>query len=504
MADPVIDDPLDEVRAVLEICGIEDAGICERIIQHEGFASLADLGEMDNDTDVSDMAKRMASRTAAEGRVNLGTVQIKKLQALVWWVKDQQKRGLELRANKFGAAELELAKNNKRVERERDDTGASIKDLSKFDPDDFDVHEDAFLNLLALTIGAQKEPLRYVVREEIAPEQFVDENERRMYQIRIDNSAFEEDNRKVYRLLKSFLINTAGWAWIERYNSTEDGRKAFRAWTEHYNGQGELSKRTSLAKARIKGLHYQNERSMSFEKYTKLLTKAFMTLEKDPDESFSERQKVNKLLEGIQSSDIELQSCKAVITSQYAGDFTGACAYFSQQVSRLHGGAQLEEQKFKRRRISQVDTCGGRVDHGGRGGRGRFRGGHRGGRGGGRSGRGGCIGGRRTIINGVDVSDPFRTFSGDEWEQLRYNGGRDYVNNARQRSGNHSRGAQGRGRDGQNGRGGQRIVSEVETNRQQQNQDDGNDNEQSTRGHGDRGGRNGRGFGRGAYSSGQF
>jgi hypothetical protein len=499
MADPVIEDPLDEVRAVLGICGIDDAVIRERMIQHEGFTSLADLGEMDNDTDVSDMAKRMAGRTAAEGRVNLGTVQIKKLQALVWWVKDRQKRGLELRADEFGPVELELAKNNKRVERERDDTGASIKDLSKFDPDDFDVHEDAFLNLLASTIGAQKEPLRYVVREEIAPEQFADENERRMYQIRINNSAFEEDNRKVYRLLKSFLINTAGWAWIERYNATENGRKAFQAWAEHYNGQGELSKRTSLAKARIKGLHYRNERSMSFEKYTELLTKAFMTLEKDPDESFSERQKVNKLLEGIQSSDIELQSCKAVITSQHAGDFTGACAYFSQQVSRLHGGAQLEQQKFKRRRISQVDTRGGRGGRGRRGGLGRFSGGHRGGRGGGHSGRGGRRGGGRAIINGVDVSDPFRTFSGDEWEQLRHNGGRDYVNNARQRSGNHNRNLQGRGRDGH---GGQRIVSEVETHRRQQNQDTdehGNDNEQDTPGAGDRGGRNGRGFGRGAY-----
>ena len=489
-----VDDPLDEVRAVLTVCGVADAVARERMIQHEGFTSLADLGEMDNDTDVSDMAKRMASRTVAEGRVNLGTVQIKKIQALIWWVRDRQKRGLALAAEDFDAEALESAKNSKRVEREREDADTSVKDLDKFDPDDFDIHEDAFLNLLASTTGAQKEPLRYVVRSEVPPAEFVDENERRMYQIQAVGVAFEEDNRKVYRLLKSFLINTPGWAWIEQFNPTENGQLAFRAWTAHYNGQGELSKRTSLAKARIKSLHYKNEHSMSFEKYTELLTKAFITLEKDPDEAFSERQKVNKLLEGIQSSDVELQSCKAVITSQHAADFAGACAYFSQQVSRIHGGAQLEQQKYKKRRISQVSTTQGGRFGGRRGGRGRF--GSRTGSGRGRFG--GRAGGRgfANTINGVDVSDPTRGFSDDEWERLRLNGGRQYIINARERM-NGRGGRGGRGREGGGGRFAQRNAAEVESsNRQEQEQDA--DSVPSGRGN-ERGGRNGRGFGRGAY-----
>ena len=36
----------------------------------------------------------MASRTAATGRVILGTMQIKRIQALVFWVKDHTTRGL--------------------------------------------------------------------------------------------------------------------------------------------------------------------------------------------------------------------------------------------------------------------------------------------------------------------------------------------------------------------------------------------------------------------------
>ena len=450
---------------------------------------------MDGDTDVTEMAKRMSSRTQGEGRVNLRTVQIKRIQALVWWVHDRQKRGLDLDAALFDAAALEAARNQKRVEKEREDADTSVKDLDKFDPDDFDIHEDAFLNLLACTTGAQKEPIRYVVRAQDAPAVFVNENERRMYQIQLDGIAFEEDNRKVYRLLKAFLINTPGWAWIDEFNATEDGRRAFQAWSDHYNGQGELSKRTSLAKAKIKSLHYKNERSMSFEKYTELLTKAFITLDKDPDEAYSGRQKVNKLLEGIQSTDVELQSCKAVISSQYPANFAGACAYFSQQVSRIHGGAQLETQRYRKRRISELNTSRG-GHHGGRGGgRSRF-----GGRGGGRSrgrGDGGRGGGRGTVINGVDVSDPTRSFTAEEWESLQYNGGRAYVMQAPDRMAR--RGGRGRGRGRHGGRYSQRNTSEVESSERQDEQQ-GQEREQQGNGrNNERGGRNGRGFGHGAY-----
>jgi hypothetical protein len=92
------------------------------------------------------------------------------------------------------------------------------------------------------------------------------------------------DNKSVYHLLKSFLVNTSGWTWIEPYDTMENGCGAFLAWTSHYNGQGELSKHTAMAKARIKSLFYKNEHSLSFEKVMEILSKSFSTLDKDPDE----------------------------------------------------------------------------------------------------------------------------------------------------------------------------------------------------------------------------
>ena len=63
----------------------------------EGLDSIAAFTSMNGDPDVTEMAKRMASRSnAAAGRVILGTMQIKRLQALVYWVKDYNRRGMEV------------------------------------------------------------------------------------------------------------------------------------------------------------------------------------------------------------------------------------------------------------------------------------------------------------------------------------------------------------------------------------------------------------------------
>ena len=494
---------LADVNTLLTACGITDANVRNAIVHREGFLTVEDLAVLESDTDVTEMAKRMAGRTAAEGRAHLSTVQIKRLQAMVWWIHDRRQRSLDINVADFTPAAMDAARERKRIEQERPETEASVKDLSKFDPDHFKVHEDAFMNWLAQTYGVRKEPLRYIVRPEEEPDVFTDDAERRMFQIPLTGDGYEEDNRAVYRKLKAFLINTAGWAWIEPYNASENGREAFWAWSNHYNGQGELSKRTALAKASLVSLHYRNERSMSFERYTELLSRAFTTLDKDPDEAKSERQKVETLVNGIKVSEGQLQGCLAVIMDRYPSDFTQACAYFSSYVARIHGGAQLENKRYRKRQISGLGTH----PRGGRG-RGRYGGRYggryndRGGRGAGRDGRGGRgrLGPNR--INGVDVSDPTRAFTAQEWEALARDGGRAYVWQARERIAGRGRGRDG-GRFGPGQQPGRNIAAlgyyQPDPNQQQPPPAPAPAPDAAGRGLGDRGGRNGRGFGRGAY-----
>ena len=81
---------------VIVTCGITNAAHRDVLMNIEGCDSIAAFTSMDSDPDITEMAKRIASRPiAAAGRIILGTMQIKRLQALVYWVKDYDRRGME-------------------------------------------------------------------------------------------------------------------------------------------------------------------------------------------------------------------------------------------------------------------------------------------------------------------------------------------------------------------------------------------------------------------------
>jgi hypothetical protein len=88
--------PPNPVHEVINICAIETAANCATLINNEGLDSVEASASMNGDSDAAEMAKRMTIRpNAAAGRLILGTMQIKRLQALVYWVKGHNKRGLQ-------------------------------------------------------------------------------------------------------------------------------------------------------------------------------------------------------------------------------------------------------------------------------------------------------------------------------------------------------------------------------------------------------------------------
>ena len=119
-----------EVHAVLTVCGIISPQDRQRIVMNEGFNTLEDFAVMDGDQDVVDMAKRLAGRPAAS-RVNLGTVQIKALQALIWWIHDRQTHGQPLVAADWDQAAMTAARVHKRIEKERPTLEATVSGLTR-------------------------------------------------------------------------------------------------------------------------------------------------------------------------------------------------------------------------------------------------------------------------------------------------------------------------------------------------------------------------------------
>ena len=124
--------------------------------------------------------------------MHLGTIAIKKLQALVFWCKDHPMHGLNLVAAEFDQAAMLEAMEGKHVQKEVKETelAPAVKDLRKFDPYRFKTCQDAFLNILSQLIGVQGTPLRCVVCNNMPPDKFENDAEEHMYQVPLNGDAY--------------------------------------------------------------------------------------------------------------------------------------------------------------------------------------------------------------------------------------------------------------------------------------------------------------------------
>ena len=222
------------IHTVLAVCGVIHPDNRNLILTGEGITSIAEFGVFDSNRDVVDMAKRLSSLTINDDRVNLGTVHIKNIQALVWCINDRQKYGQDLDPAKFDQATMLASMQSKRTKKDQPYSDVATITLEKLDPDDFETHEDSFMNMLLQALGiSNKCPLRYVVRSKVMPVVFVDDFEERIFQRPITGPDFDSDNHTVYQKLKAFLVSTAGHACIERYDKTDNGRQDFKSWADH-------------------------------------------------------------------------------------------------------------------------------------------------------------------------------------------------------------------------------------------------------------------------------
>eukprot|EP00957_Ditylum_brightwellii_P024056 1814159-Ditylum_brightwellii.AAC.1 len=278
-----------DVHAVLIQCDIAHEPSQNIIIANEDFNILEAFGLLDKDANVHDMAKHLAAHLQAANQVIFGTVIIKRLQTLIYWVKDCIKINQPLNAASFMPATISFANAEKKF----------CKELkNKLTPDG--------------------EPLRYIVQNSTPSITFAMTEQQRVFQIPLTGSAYNIYSATMFRKFKLFLINRPGWAWIKSFDVSENGQAAFTAWTDHYNGQGKLSKRISLAKSQLKTLFYKHEPCFPFEKFSEKITCIFHILSKDSKEGLTDQQKVVKLLDGINVSNTQLQAAKTIISNQYS------------------------------------------------------------------------------------------------------------------------------------------------------------------------------------------
>ena len=272
-----------EVDQVLIVCQANEQ---ERavLIRRERLSSLSDYAELTK-RDIMELAAKLERRTVADGRIILPAKVLKNIQALCFWAREKVRKGEELDPAVFTAAELATTKEAMRIRDEGQNEAPSIKP-DKFDPDKWTSWSKQFITYLSHVTGQQFSPLDYVLRQEppVQPRNEMTERDRALYAYPLRGRHFNLDNMTTYRLLSDLVNGTSGYTWISNYDRAQDGRAAWLALVEHYEGGGQREKRMSAAVATIKALHYKNESVFSFEDFSRKLVQAYRDLEGTDEE----------------------------------------------------------------------------------------------------------------------------------------------------------------------------------------------------------------------------
>jgi uncharacterized membrane protein YgcG len=387
----------------LDVCGATDEQ--QDAIVAEGFENMSDLTVMD-EKDITDMMTNITRLPVNRGGIRIGAVVTKKVKALVYWSKEQKRRGEDLDANRFTEEEMNATLTRMTVETADDDTKPEL-------PNKFDTHKwvswmKRVENYMWQVKGKNNTPLMYVIRKPRTAESppFTSEEEERIYQTAHAGPAYMQDRQKVFQLLTQMLSGTPAWTWISSHESTKNGKAAFETLRQHYDGPGQVEKRLAYAYNILNNTHYKSERQYNFESFVTKLSEAFEIL-KDNDVAKSEREKVDFLLNGIQSDNQIIVTAKTTVRMNVAmrTSFQIAVDHLSELIGATFSNASING-KRPARNVSRMES--GRGNRGGRGRGGRH----------GRGGRGsrGNRGGK--FHNDVDITDLARTYTDEEWRNL--------------------------------------------------------------------------------------
>jgi hypothetical protein len=294
--------------------------------------------------------------------------------------------------------------------------------------------------------GETKIPLSYVIRndEAIMPEgddpdtNYTSPEDEMTARAPLFGNDYVNDNKKVFDVLRTILVDTDPFVWIKDHQRRRNGRGAWMSLKAHYLGASRADTVANTAENQMDNTFYEGERRrFGFEKYVQVHREAHAEIaalaEEGLHDGIDNRTKVRKLTNGIRTKALDAPKATILATDALRADFDRAVDILSTFVSLSNQTRERESNVSS----TGTDSHGGR-GRGGRSGRGggrsynrddrrsnyqgrgggNSRGGGRGrGRGGGGRGRGRGRGrGTRDRVNGLEISD--RYYSQQEFQDL--------------------------------------------------------------------------------------
>ena len=299
-----------------------------------GWLNLSDFEGFSTE-DLTAWITQSGRITATRGGCVFPMLRARRICALAHWVNQKQLRGVPFAEGDFTAAEMRQAVIDYPIydmQLKADDT---VDKPEQFVYEKWEDWQETVITYLKGKKSVTKTiPLYYVIRPPDYPAAPTPE-EQIIFNADHTGVAFTADNKAVHQLLTELTTGTDADHWIKQHKRRQDGRQAWLDLCEHYDGPAEGDKRVTVARSNIKLVHYKNETSFSFEKYSTRLKKSFSTLEQYGQPK-SEREKVEILLDQINTSDQKLITVIGICRDRHANTFEEACTYLSQQVAIIY------------------------------------------------------------------------------------------------------------------------------------------------------------------------
>jgi len=330
----------------------------------EEFSTLDDIREW-TDKDVNSLEESFAKRTATEGKMYFGMAKKKKLKALVHWIKDFDRisevptiKGLN--SNMFRAA-LQVAAERAEIRKQEAENSSTI--TGKATPGKlkserhFTDWKNGFQNMLSTIPGVSGIPLSYIIRDNDEP---IREGHQTFTQeciacAPLDGVAFESDARQVHHLVTASVQGENSEQWIKSLKKHQNGRKDMQALSDHFQGEGNTSRRISEAERIRDNLHYKSERALPFATFLAKLQLMFNIFSEN-NEPYTEGMKLRALFEKVQHPQLAsaIQALKVQSNLDSVSlTYTKATNHIAAEVSKM------PEYAANKRNVSALNSGGG-------------------------------------------------------------------------------------------------------------------------------------------------
>ena len=404
----------DIVRQALEIVGINNTGNVNTR-QTTRFMNANQLDEMTDfkTLDVSNVKEMVKQYQRVAGATALGIRVQNNLQGLIWYARDKERRGLTVDVAVLNEDILIEAREDYQMYLKDYEDGKSAE-LEKFnEKSDFADWDDSVTETLGRKMGAFQAPMDYLVRE-TQPAGFVPRNpkEALKYALPFLGRKYEKDNSLLFSMLNVAVLNTPAWTYVNAFKTTLDGRAAMTALRNHYDGDASNNKKLVKYQNIVAHSEYHSERTATWETISTNLVRAYQWLELRKGQTYTDEVKVMKLASMIKvGGNAALGISIEFMKNSHRDNFAQALIYITTRINELNANSKSSAAT---RQISSTE--------------------------------------RQKKCNGVDISDPFRKFTSDEWHQLQQHG-QNLVQQYRtgtdpQGGGRGGRGGRGRGRGG--------------------------------------------------------